>query len=44
MKPILDEEQLQDAMESLFMEASSYDAKLLYNAIKVRPRSFFRGM
>ncbi|KAK2568902.1 Annexin A6 [Acropora cervicornis] len=34
VKPILDEEQLQDAMESLFMEASSYDAKLLYNAIK----------
>ncbi|XP_015775105.1 PREDICTED: annexin A6-like isoform X4 [Acropora digitifera] len=34
LKPILDEEQLQDAMESLFMEASSYDAKLLYNAMK----------
>ncbi|XP_067031902.1 uncharacterized protein [Acropora muricata] len=34
LKPILDEEQLQDAVESLFMEASSYDAKLLYNAMK----------
>ena len=42
MKPILDEEQLQDAVESLFMEASSYDAKLLYNAMKVRTRRFFR--
>ena len=36
MKPVLDEEQLQDAVESLFMEAALYDARLLYNAMKVK--------
>ncbi|KAL9954885.1 hypothetical protein ACROYT_G042470 [Oculina patagonica] len=34
VKPVLEEEQLQDAVESLFMESSSYDAKILYNAMK----------
>ncbi|XP_068684036.1 uncharacterized protein [Montipora foliosa] len=34
VKPVLDEEQLQDAVESLFMEAALYDARLLYNAMK----------
>ena len=36
MKPVLDEEQLQEAVESLLMEGSAYDAKLLYNAMKVK--------
>lgn len=36
VKPVLDEEQLQDAAESLLMEGSAYDAKLLYNAMKVK--------
>lgn len=36
VKPVLEEEQLQDALESLLMESSSYDAKILYNAMKVR--------
>ena len=36
VKPVLDEEQLQDAVESLLMEGSAYDAKLLYSAMKVK--------
>ncbi|KAJ7365497.1 Annexin A13 [Desmophyllum pertusum] len=34
VKPVLEEEQLQDAVESLLMESASYDAKILYNAMK----------
>ena len=36
VKPVLEEEQLQDAVDSLLMESSSYDAKIMYNAMKVR--------
>ena len=36
VKPVLEEEQLQDAAESLLMKSSSYDAKILYNSMKVR--------
>jgi len=35
VKPVLEEEQLQDAVDSLLMESSSYDAKIMYNAMKV---------
>lgn len=35
VKPVLEEEQLQDAVESLLMESSSFDAKIMYNAMKV---------
>ena len=35
IKPVLEEEQLQDAADSLFMESDSYDAKILYHAMKV---------
>lgn len=35
VKPVLEEEQLQDAVDSLLMESSSYDAKVMYNAMKV---------
>ena len=35
VKPVLEEEQLQDAVDSLWMESSSYDAKIMYNAMKV---------
>ncbi|XP_020605141.1 uncharacterized protein LOC110043977 isoform X1 [Orbicella faveolata] len=34
VKPVLEEEQLQDAVDSLLMESSSYDAKIMYNAMK----------
>ena len=35
VKPVLEEEQLQDAADSLFMESDSYDAKIMYHAMKV---------
>ena len=35
VKPVLEEEQLQDAVDSLLMESSSYDAKIMYHAMKV---------
>ena len=35
VKPVLEEEQLQDAADSLFMESDSYDAKIMYYAMKV---------
>ena len=35
VKPVLEEEQLQDAVECLLMETASYDAKVLYNSMKV---------
>ena len=38
MKPVLKEEQLQDAVESLMMESATYDAKILYNAMKVKKK------
>ncbi|KAM7451307.1 hypothetical protein ABFA07_000987 [Porites harrisoni] len=34
VKPVLEEEQLQDAVECLLMETASYDAKVLYNSMK----------
>ncbi|XP_022810237.1 uncharacterized protein LOC111347232 [Stylophora pistillata] len=34
VKPVLEEEQLQDAADSLFMESDSYDAKIMYYAMK----------
>lgn len=35
VKPVLEEEQLQDAADSLLMENDSYDAKIMYHAMKV---------
>ena len=35
VKPVLEEEQLQGAADSLFMESDSYDAKIMYHAMKV---------
>ena len=40
IKPVLEEEQLQDAADSLFMESDSYDAKILYHAMKVWEESY----
>lgn len=34
VKPVLEEEKLQDAADSLFMESDSYDAKIMYHAMK----------
>lgn len=40
VKPVLEEEQLQDAADSLFMESDSYDAKIMYDAMKVGKETF----
>lgn len=40
VKPVLEEEQLQDAAGSLFMESDSYDAKIMYHAMKVGKVTF----
>ena len=40
VKPVLEEEQLQDAADSLLMEGDSYDAKIMYHAMKVWKGTF----
>ena len=40
VKPVLEEEKLQDAADSLFMESDSYDAKIMYHGMKVGKETF----